>query len=88
MLVITRKAKERIVINDQISVVVLETDGQRVKLGVEAPKEVSIYRQEVYEAIQEENRLAAQQLSEKPLWEQWMSQFLKKNPKERGWRHD
>ena len=81
MLVITRKVEERIIINDQISVVVLEMDGQRVRLGVEAPKSVSIYRQELYDAIQEENRLAVQKTAEISLLEQLMSQFLKKNPK-------
>lgn len=84
MLVITRKLKERIIINDQISVVVLEIDGQRVKLGVEAPKPVSIYRQELYDAIQQENRLAVQQAAEISLLEQVMSQIFKKNSKGRS----
>lgn len=79
MLVITRKVEEQIIIDDQISIVVLEIEGQRVKLGIEAPKEVTIYRQELYEAIQEENRLAVSQKVETSLLQQFMSQFLKKN---------
>jgi len=51
MLVLTRKKDERIVINDNIVVVVVEIRGDKVRLGIEAPKEVPIHRQEVYEAI-------------------------------------
>ena len=82
MLVITRRLKEKIIINDQISIVVLESDGQRVKLGIEAPKEVAVYRQEVYDAIQAENRLAMQQSGERSLIEQLMAHFSKKSSKE------
>lgn len=78
MLVITRKPEERIIINDQISIVVLEADHQRVKIGIEAPKEISIYRQELYEAIQFENRLAVEKSGEFSLFEQWMSRMFKR----------
>lgn len=81
MLVITRKLEERIIVDDHISIVVLEMEGQRVKLGIEAPKEVAIYRQEVYDAIQEENQLASAHAPEASLLKQWVFQLLKKNVK-------
>lgn len=51
MLVLSRKKNESIVINDDITVVVVDIRGDKVRLGVEAPKEVPVHRQEVYEAI-------------------------------------
>lgn len=52
MLVLSRKKNESIVINDDISIVVVEIRGDKVRLGVEAPKEVPVHRREVYDAIQ------------------------------------
>lgn len=51
MLVLSRKKNETIVINDNIVVTVVEIQGDRVRLGFEAPKEVTVHRSEVYEAI-------------------------------------
>ncbi len=51
MLVLSRKKNESIVINDDITVVVVEIRGDKVRLGVEAPKEVPVHRREVYDAI-------------------------------------
>ena len=51
MLVLSRKKNESIVINDVITIVVVEIRGDKVRLGVEAPKEVPVHRREVYEAI-------------------------------------
>jgi len=53
MLVLSRKKNESIVINDDITVVVVEIRGDKVRLGVEAPKEVPVHRREVYDAIQQ-----------------------------------
>ncbi len=55
MLILTRKLGERIAIGDDISVTLLEVKGAQVKLGIEAPKSISIHRQEIYERIREEN---------------------------------
>ncbi len=52
MLVLSRKKNESIVINNDITLVVVEIRGDKVRLGVEAPKEVPVHRREVYEAIQ------------------------------------
>ena len=51
MLVLSRKKNESIVINDDITIVVVEIRGDKVRLGVEAPKEIPVHRREVYEAI-------------------------------------
>lgn len=51
MLVLSRKKNESIVINNDITIVVVEIRGDKVRLGVEAPKEVPVHRQEVFEAI-------------------------------------
>ena len=51
MLVLSRKKNESIVINDDISIVVVEIRGDKLRLGVEAPKEVPVHRREVYDAI-------------------------------------
>ena len=52
MLVLSRKKNESIVINNDIRIVVVEIRGDKVRLGVEAPREVPVHRREVYEAIQ------------------------------------
>ena len=51
MLVLSRKKNESIIINDNITVTVIEIRGDKIRLGIEAPKDVSVHRREVYEAI-------------------------------------
>ena len=53
MLVLTRKINESIIINDEVSVLVVEVRGDRVRLGIEAPKNVTVHRKEIYDVIQE-----------------------------------
>lgn len=62
MLALTRKTGDAIMINNNIEITVLEVRGDQVKIGISAPKEVSIYRKEVYLEIQKENE-EAQQIS-------------------------
>ena len=52
MLVLSRKKNESIVIDDDITIVVVDIRGDKVRLGIEAPKEVPVHRREVYDAIQ------------------------------------
>ena len=59
MLVLSRKKNESIVINDDITIVVVEIRGDKVRLGIEAPKEVPVHRNEVYEAIQRSQQAEA-----------------------------
>lgn len=58
MLALTRKKGESLMINNNIEISVLEIRGDQVKIGISAPKEVPIYRKEVYLQIQEENEQA------------------------------
>ncbi|MBF0314969.1 MAG: carbon storage regulator CsrA [Oligoflexia bacterium] len=60
MLVLTRKLGESIAIDDHIKIVVVQIKGKQVRLGIKAPKETKIHREEVYQAIQEQNQLASQ----------------------------
>lgn len=59
MLILSRKTNEKIMIGEDISLTIIEIRGDQVKVGIEAPKSVKVFRQEVYEAIQNENRAAA-----------------------------
>jgi len=58
MLALSRKKSEAIVIGNNVEITVLEVRGDQVKLGISAPKEVPIYRKEVYAQIQKENAQA------------------------------
>ena len=60
MLVLSRKPGERIVIGPNIELTVVDIRGNKVRLAVEAPREVSVHRQEVYRRIQDESRHEAQ----------------------------
>ena len=58
MLALSRKKGEAIVINNNIEITVLDVKGDQVKIGIAAPKEVPVYRKEVYVQIQESNKEA------------------------------
>ena len=60
MLVLSRQVDETIMIGDDIEVTVVDIRGDKVRLGITAPKEIAVHRKEVYEAIKRENRAAAQ----------------------------
>jgi carbon storage regulator len=59
MLILTRKINEKIKIGDNITLMIIELRGDQVKIGVEAPKNIKVFRQEVFNAIQSENKAAA-----------------------------
>lgn len=59
MLVLSRQRDESIIIGDNVVITVVDVRGDKVKLGIDAPREISVHRREVYEAIQRENRQAA-----------------------------
>ncbi len=58
MLALSRKKNEALVINNDIEITILEIKGDQVKIGINAPKEVPVYRKEVYVQIQKENEEA------------------------------
>src|SRR4051794_29163880 len=60
MLVLSRQRDETIMIGDDIEVTVVDIRGDKVRLGINAPKEISVHRKEVYDAIKKENKAAAQ----------------------------
>lgn len=59
MLILSRKIDEKIKIGNDITITLIDVHGDQVKIGVEAPKNVKVFRQEVYDAIQTENKAAA-----------------------------
>jgi len=60
MLILSRKTNEKIMIGDDISVSIIEIRGDQVRLGVDAPRHIKVYRQEVFDAIRAENKAAAE----------------------------
>ena len=63
MLVLSRKKGESVIIQDEIEITILGVDGDNVRLGISAPKNVDIFRKEIYLSIQEANRESANQSS-------------------------
>ncbi len=59
MLILSRKVDESIVIGENIEISIVDIKGDQVKLGIKAPKDVKVYRREVFTAIQNENKAAA-----------------------------
>ena len=59
MLIITRRPGEKIILGEDISVQVMEIVGNQVRIGIQAPKSVPVYREEIWEAVRAENQAAA-----------------------------
>lgn len=57
MLVLTRKVGEKIVIGDDIKIMVMEIKGKQVRIGIDAPSDTTVHREEVYERIKDEGRV-------------------------------
>jgi carbon storage regulator len=66
MLILSRKINEKIMIGEDISVSIIEIRGDQVKLGVDAPRSVKVFRREVFDAILAENQAAVASVSELP----------------------
>jgi carbon storage regulator len=60
MLILSRKVNEKIMIGDDISISIIEIRGDQVRIGVNAPRTVKVFRQEVFDAIKAENKAAAE----------------------------
>ncbi len=64
MLILSRKIDEKIKIGEDITITLIDVHGDQVKIGVEAPKNVKVFRQEVFDAIQKENKAAVAAVTE------------------------
>jgi carbon storage regulator len=62
MLVLTRKTGQKLIIANDIHITVLETKGESVKLGIDAPRNIAVYREEIYEEITRANRQGTEQV--------------------------
>ena len=80
MLVLARRVNESIMIGDEIEVVIIDIKGDQVKLGIKAPKRITVHRKEIYEEIQEEN-IAAVSSEFKPEMLNDLSHFFDKDRK-------
>lgn len=85
MLILTRKLGESITIGDEIKVTIVDCQGKQVKLGIIAPKDIKVHREEVFEKIQEENRKAAtvSKHSIAEIAKKWRKDVKKSNSKEK-----
>lgn len=75
MLVLTRKIGESIAIDDDIKISIVQIKGRQVRIGIEAPRNTRIHREEVYIAIQEQNKAAAE--SQDPSQEKQVAKLLR-----------
>jgi carbon storage regulator len=72
MLVLSRKKNESVMIGDSIELKVISIEGDQVRIGIEAPREIQVYRKEVYMAIKEENMLASKTKIDWSSMKQWI----------------
>lgn len=79
MLILSRKINESINIGDKIEVSIIDIRGDQVKVGIKAPKDVKVYRQEVYNAIQQENLMASKTSTDLPALENLFSKKKQEN---------
>ena len=79
MLILARKIDEKIKIGNDITLTIISVQGDQVKIGVEAPKNVKVFRQEVFDAIQEENKAALASPSQDDTAVTALSKLFKKN---------
>ena len=77
MLVLTRRIGQSIKINEDVKITVIDVKGKNIRLGIEAPKETKIYREEVFLRIKEENRSAARPATDIDMGK--ISQLMKEN---------
>lgn len=80
MLVLSRKKNESIMIGDTIEIKIISVDGEQVRIGIEAPRNLDVYRKEIFDAIQEENRLAIKSQIQMPAA---VKQLMKENKADR-----
>jgi len=67
MLVLTRKKNQKIMIGDDIEITIVDIRNEQIKLGINAPGHIKVFRKEVYDSIQEENKAATESVSPEQL---------------------
>lgn len=75
MLVLSRKKGESIIIGDDIELTILSIEGEVIRVGVKAPREIAVHRKEIYEAIQENNKQAVQHSKKNELMAELLHDF-------------
>lgn len=81
MLVLSRKKNESIMIGGTIEIKIISVDGEQVRIGIEAPRNLEVYRKEIFDAIQEENRQATIGMAD---WSTVKQLIIAKQEKEDG----
>jgi carbon storage regulator len=66
MLILTRRIGEALMIGDQIKVIVMQVNGSQIRLGIEAPKDVAVHREEIYQRIKDSDDAARAEAARKP----------------------
>ena len=66
MLILSRKVNEKIMIGDDITISIIEVRGDQVRIGVDAPRSIKVFRQEVFDAIKAENKAASESVPQIP----------------------
>ena len=87
MLVLTRKTGQKLIIANNVEITILETKGESVKLGINAPRSVSVYREEIYQEIRRANELATQPIQTADLdqLQNWAQNRGEATGQERRW---
>lgn len=79
MLILSRRVDERIMIGDEIELSVIDIKGDQVKIGISAPRNIKVYRKEVYQAIQQENIEAVKAKPESlPEWQRFVDRATRR----------
>ncbi|MGD8190281.1 carbon storage regulator CsrA [Brevibacillus ginsengisoli] len=79
MLVLTRKKNESIMIGDSIEIKIIGVEGDSVRIGIDAPRDINVHRKEVYSAIKEENQIASQTKIDWSTMNRWLHQSQEKS---------
>lgn len=75
MLVLSRRKGESIIIGDEIEITIVAVDGESIRIGINAPRDITVHRKEIYSAIQESNKEAVQKTLTSKIMEDILGEF-------------